>query len=122
MKLTVIVTSESDEKLGELIEGLKQEATAWDTGNAIAIRRDNKISGKYIIIRHNAEQDLDSKSVRFINGKIIVDGAVSTIESMLRTNKIAFEEYSKVEIPDPNARTLDIELPQKAELIYTPQS
>ena len=115
--LTVLATAESDERLRELIERLKENP---GYGPGREVREDKGVPGKYILTIHNGEQDLDSQSVRVVSGMIIAGKAKSTIENILREAGVGFKEYSNVEIPNPNATPLRLQLPEKPQLVYSP--
>jgi hypothetical protein len=118
-ELSVIVTSESDSKLKQYIESLRQGA---GYGIGIEVCEIKSVPGKYVLIIHNGEQDLERASVRVSNGKIISGKATEKLEAMLKERKIAFELYERISIEDPNALKLDLKLPEKPNLVYNPNN
>lgn len=119
MKLSVIIAQESDEKLEELIEKLKQPPGYGPGRDVIKIKN---IPGKYILSDHRGRLT-ESHIVRIIDGKIIVGKALNLIEQMLRRNKITFKEYNEIKISgkEADAPHPAIYLPDRTpNLIYKP--
>ena len=119
MKLSVIVTQESDKKLKSLIEGLKRDS-GYDMG--LDVRRVSEVPGKYVLEGHNGFMNLTNSCVRVYQGKIITKDAQDMIEGVLRGNKIGFNLYEELISPEiANSPKPNIKLPKSPDLAYTPR-
>ena len=117
LKLTVIATQESNKVLCGLIEGMHQEATDYAPG--LDVKKDKEVPGKYIIEKHRGTITDDTFSVRVVDRNILAGNFAGRITRVLRGNKIPFQEYENVEIPNPNAIDLQINLNRKPTATYT---
>ncbi len=120
MKLSLIVTRESDEKLCELIEGLKNPP---GFGEKVKITRFEDLPGKYGLEWHCGEFCYGGMLVRVVNGMILANRARYLIESVLRDEKISFEEYEEFDISKQklDSKKLTINEPGTSpNLIYIP--
>jgi len=114
-KLTVIATSEPSSELRKRIERLARDV---EYSLGLDVIKDEKVQGKYELIIHNGEADIDRQSVRVVNRMIIAGKAAGTIEAMLRENKTPFRRYDKVELTNPNAPKIRLHLPKQPNLTY----
>ncbi len=115
-KLSVFETYQDNKTLEKLIKSLKRDATGYMPG--LDIKKDEKIEGKYILEKHRGTITDTTYSIRIINGKIISGQA--SVEDILRSKNIAFKRYDNINMENPNSQNLELELPEKANLIYNP--
>lgn len=116
MKLSAIVTGESDKKLSEIIK--KQECCPG-YGQGISITEIKYIPKKYRVSFHRGEIEDEAGYIRIVNGIILAGKFTDFIEEILRDNKIGFKEYNGLEITNPDSKKLNINIPKREpNLIY----
>ncbi len=86
----------------------------------MGVEEDKKVKRGYNLLVTGGSPPQLAGSLRINHSKIILYKATETIERLLRKNKIPFLEYEKVEIKNPRAKNLNVNLPEKLTLIYQP--
>ena len=119
MEFNVIVTSETDERLTDLLMELDQSVPEQTPGVTVEA---TKKEGFYRIIWKYGEQEINGWPTRIWNGSFIARNATGILEGLLRRSRVAFQEYERIEIEDPRVEELNFSLPEEPQLIYQPKN
>ena len=114
----MIVTTETDERLTDLLMQLNQPIPDQTQGVTVEA---TKREGFYRIIWKHGEQEIDGWPTRIWNGNFIARNATVILEGLLRRSRIPFQEYEGIEIEDPRVEELNLSLPKEPQLIYRPK-
>ena len=119
MRFTVIETNETNEKLENLLLSQKQDATGYCPG--LDIKEIKEIPGLYKLEYHRGTITDKAKIIRIYNQKFITKTLVDFTENILRKNKIQYNLYENIEIEDPKAKELTLNLPETSIVDYIPR-
>jgi len=104
MEFNVIVTSETNERLTDLLMQLDQSIPEHTSGVTVEA---TKREGFFRILWKYGEQEIDGWPTRIWNGSFIARNATGILESLLRRSKVPFQEYERIEIEDPKVEELN---------------
>ncbi|MDO8460782.1 MAG: hypothetical protein Q7S74_06760 [Nanoarchaeota archaeon] len=119
LALHVFNTMSDSATLASFVEGLRSDA---GYGAGLNVYKDEKVRGKYLLERHNGEQNIDSGTVEIMENQIWVGKYTGLIEGVLRGNRIPYQlGVLHISVGEIGTRKKPYDVSDVIEVTYTPK-